>query len=321
MTFSELRAALADVVAIPVTPYRDGAPDIATFKMLLRRLVDNNITTITPNGNTSEFYALTAAERRQLIEASAEAVGGDAALLLGIGYDVETANADVRIGRDVGIRMAMIHQPVHPHVSAAGWVDYHAQIAASAPDMAFVLYIRNEWVTAAMLVELANRCPNVIGIKYAIADPTRFARIRDLAGPDRFVWIAGLAEPYALSYAAHGATGFTSGLVNVNPQLSLSLRDALRNGDYSLAGSLLARISQFEEMRAEDRSANNVSVVKEALAQLGLCERSIRPPSHEVSEAARDEIAGILAEWSTMHDLMPVSGLSQRARAEAAAIA
>lgn len=319
MTFSELRIALADVVAIPVTPYRDGVPDIAAFTMLLRRLVANGVTTITPNGNTSEFYALTAAERCQLIEASAEAVGADASLLLGIGYDVETAIADLRIGRNAGMRMAMIHQPVHPHVSAAGWVDYHAQIASSAPDMAFVLYIRNEWVTGPMLVELASGCPNVIGIKYAVADPTQFARIRDVAGADRFVWIAGLAEPYALSYAAHGATGFTSGLVNVNPQLSLSLRDALRRGDYPLAGTLLARISRFEEMRAEDKSANNVSVVKEALAQLGLCERSIRPPSYEVSDAAREEITGILSEWSTMHNLMPDS--AQRPRSQAPVVA
>ncbi|MGK3955337.1 dihydrodipicolinate synthase family protein [Arthrobacter sp. R4] len=306
MTFPEFRTALADVVAIPVTPYRHGAVDVAAFKKLLRRLVDNGVTTITPNGNTSEFYALTARERHQLIEASADAVGPEAYLLLGIGHDVDSAISDVRAGVATGIRMAMIHQPTHPHVSAAGWVEYHARIASAEPDVAFVLYIRNEWVTAAMLVELAGRCPNVIGIKYAVPDPAQFARIRDLAGADRFVWIAGLAEPYALSYAAHGATGFTSGLVNVNPQLSLSLRDALRVGDYRLAGVLLSRISRFEELRAEDRSANNVSVVKEALSQLGLCERTIRPPSHELSEGAREEIAGILADWSTTHNLFPV---------------
>lgn len=306
MTFPELRTALADIVAIPVTPYRDGAVDVAAFKQLLRRLVDHGVTTITPNGNTSEFYALTALERHQLIEASARAVGPEAFLLLGVGHDVESAIADVRAGAAVGIRMAMIHQPSHPHVSAAGWVEYHARIASATPDTAFVLYIRNEWVTAAMLVELAGRCPNVIGIKYAVPDPTQFARIRDLAGADRFVWIAGLAEPYALSYAAHGATGFTSGLVNVNPQLSLSLRDALRAGDYPLAGNLLSRISRFEELRAEDRSANNVSVVKEALSQLGLCERTIRPPSHELNDDVRAEIAGILADWSTVNDLFAV---------------
>ena len=36
---------------------------------------------------------------------------------------------------------------------------------------------------------------------------------------------------------------------------------------------------RFEELRAADSSADNVSVVKEALAQLGLCRRDVRPPS------------------------------------------
>ncbi|CCQ44202.1 dihydrodipicolinate synthetase family protein [Pseudarthrobacter siccitolerans] len=316
MTFTALRAALADVVAIPVTPYRDGAPDVPTFKTLLRRLITSGVTTITPNGNTSEFYALTTEERHVLIEASAEAAGDDAFLLLGIGHDIQTAITDARLGRGVGIPMAMIHQPTHPHISAPGWVEYHAQIASAVPEMGFVLYIRNEWVTAAMLVELSDRCPNVIGIKYALPDPTQFARIRDLAGADRFVWVAGLAEPYALSYAAHGAAGFTSGLVNVNPELSLALRDALRDGNYPLAGALLARISRFEEMRAEHRSANNVSVVKEALAQLGLCDRAIRPPSREVNDSDRTEIADILADWATTHNLLP----TQRRPSKAAVV-
>jgi 4-hydroxy-tetrahydrodipicolinate synthase len=39
-----------------------------------------------------------------------------------------------------------------------------------------------------------------------------------------------------------------------------------------------------------------VSVVKEALAQLGLCRRTVRPPISEVSPAERDEVATILAD-------------------------
>lgn len=304
MNFPEQRAALADIVAIPVTPYRDEEVDLSRFAGLLRRLIDNGVTTITPNGNTSEFYALTTAERRELILVSADAAGHDSHLLLGVGHDVATALDDVRIGESVGIRMAMIHQPVHPHISPAGWLEYHRQIAAGAPEVAFVLYIRNEWVTAAMLRALADECPNVIGIKYAVTDPTIFGRLREDAGADRFVWIAGLAEPYALSYWVHGATGFTSGLVNVNPRLSIALRDALREGDSAQALALLGRIARFEELRAENRSANNVSVVKEALAQLGLCDPSIRPPSSVPDAATQAEIAGILSEWSVVDDLL-----------------
>ena len=51
------------------------------------------------------------------------------------------------------------------------------------------------------------------------------------------------------------------------------------------------------QLRAADSSANNVSVVKEALAQLGLCRPDVRPPSHRVGDEARTQIAEILAGW------------------------
>ncbi len=56
-------------------------------------------------------------------------------------------------------------------------------------------------------------------------------------------------------------------------------------------------VRPFEELRGADSSADNVSVVKEALAQLGLCDRAVRPPSRVLPEPARARIAAILASW------------------------
>ncbi|MCO6005424.1 dihydrodipicolinate synthase family protein [Actinoallomurus purpureus] len=303
MELSELSRALRDVVAIPVTPYADGAPDIELYKALLRRLVEAGVGVLTPNGNTGEFYALSADERRELLTAAAEAVNGQAHLLAGIGHDVATAVEEARHAAACGIRMVMVHQPVHPHVSAQGWLDYHRAIADALPDMGLVLYVRNAWVDAGLLAKLGDLCPNVIALKYAVADVNRFAEVRLEAGPDRFVWIAGLAEPYALSYAVHGAEGFTSGLVNVNPAFSLRLRDALREERYAQAARMLQEIARFEHLRAVDRAANNVSVVKEAMHQLGLCDRSVRPPSTVLPDAERQEVARIVADWTQADDL------------------
>lgn len=59
-----LRTALADVVAIPVTPFAaDGSVDEKAQRAVLRRLLDAGVTTLTPNGNTGEFYALTPDEQ------------------------------------------------------------------------------------------------------------------------------------------------------------------------------------------------------------------------------------------------------------------
>ncbi|MBC2866471.1 dihydrodipicolinate synthase family protein [Streptomyces mexicanus] len=297
--FETQRAALADVVAIPVTPFAaDGGVDQDTYRALLRRLLDGGVTTLTPNGNTGEFYALTPEERRLVTELTVEEAGGRASVLVGVGHDVPTAVASARHARDLGAGMVMVHQPVHPYVSAAGWVDYHRAIAESVPELGVVPYLRNPQLPGARLAELADACPNVIGVKYAVPDAVRFAAFARDAGLERFVWVAGLAEPYAPCYFSAGATGFTSGLVNVAPAVSRNMLQALRAGDYPAAMKVWEQIRRFEELRAAHGSANNVTVVKEALASLGLCRRDVRPPSKPLPEEERAEVAAIAEGWS-----------------------
>ncbi|MBZ4017522.1 dihydrodipicolinate synthase family protein [Streptomyces purpurogeneiscleroticus] len=292
------RAALADVVAIPVTPFTaTGALDTDAHRALLRRLLDGGVRTLTPNGNTGEFYALTPDERRAVTELTIEEAGDRATVLAGIGHDVPTAVASARHARERGADMVMVHQPVHPYVSAGGWVDYHRAIAEAVPELGIVPYVRNAALSGRRLAELADACPNVIGVKYAVPDAARFAAFARDAGLDRFVWIAGLAEPYAPSYFSAGATGFTSGLVNVAPAVSLNMLRALRDGDYPAAMKVWEQIRRFEELRGANGSADNVTVVKEALASLGLCRRDVRPPSRPLPKDARAEVAAITAGW------------------------
>ncbi|PKW07010.1 4-hydroxy-tetrahydrodipicolinate synthase [Streptomyces sp. 1222.5] len=299
-TFETQRAALADVVAIPVTPFAaDGSVDTGTHRVLLRRLLDGGVTTLTPNGNTGEFYALTPEERRLVTETTLEEAQDRAVVLVGVGHDLPTATESARHARDLGARMVMVHQPVHPYVSAAGWVDYHRAVAEAVPGLGVVPYIRDAGLPGARLAELAGHCPNVIGVKYAVPDAARFAAFARDAGLDRFVWVAGLAEPYAPSYFSAGATGFTSGLVNISPAVSRNMLEALRTGDYPAAMNVWERIRRFEELRAAHRSADNVTVVKEALAALGLCRRDVRPPSSPLPEEERAEVAAVVAGWPT----------------------
>ncbi|WP_405668461.1 dihydrodipicolinate synthase family protein [Streptomyces sp. NBC_01166] len=299
MDLSPLKAALADVVAIPVTPFaEDGSIDVPAHRALLRRLLDGGVRIVTPNGNTGEFYALTPDERRTVTELTIEEAGGRATVLVGVGHDVPTAVAAAEHARDAGAEMVMVHQPVHPYISQEGWIDYHRAIAEAVPGLGVVPYIRNPLLDGERLAELADSCPNVIGVKYAVPDAARFGAFARDAGLERFVWVAGLAELYAPSYFATGASGFTSGLVNVAPGVSLAMLEALRAGDYLAAMKVWEQIRRFEDLRADRQSANNVTVVKEALASLGLCRRDVRAPSRALPEEQRAEVAGLVAGWS-----------------------
>jgi 4-hydroxy-tetrahydrodipicolinate synthase len=298
---STLRRALATVVVVPVTPYlADGHPDWDTYAALIARLIDAGISVITPNGNTGEFYALSPAEARQALETAAKATAGRAhevELLAGVGHDIATATDAARHAQDHGARMVMIHQPVHPYVSAEGWIDYQAAIANAVPDLGIVLYIRDERRTGHDIAQLVERSPNVIGVKYGVRDATRFAAVARDAGLDRLTWLAGAAELTAPVFWAAGARGFTSGLANVSPALALTMLQALRENDFGAAMQAWQTARRFEELRLANGSADNVSVVKEALAQLGLCRADVRPPSRALPDDIKAEIDGILTSW------------------------
>jgi 4-hydroxy-tetrahydrodipicolinate synthase len=301
-TARTLRRALATAVVVPVVPFQaDGSPDWDTYATLTSRLIDNGISVITPNGNTGEFYALSPAEARQALETAAKVAsaggGHGAELLAGVGHDIATAIEAARHAQDHGAQMIMIHQPVHPYVSAEGWIDYHAAIANAVPDLGVVLYIRDERRTGGQIAALIERSPNVVGVKYGVRDATRFAAVARDAGLDRVTWLAGAAELTAPAFWAVGAHGFTSGLANVHPALALGMLAALRNNDFQEAMREWEAARRFEELRLADGSADNVSVVKEALAQLGLCRADVRPPSRLLPPHIKEEISGILKSW------------------------
>ena len=122
-TADEFRGILATVAAIPVTPSGpDGAPDWDCHRRLIGRLLNGEITLITPNGNTGEFYTLLEAETETAVELAIRAAGGAAEVLAGVGHDVTTATRAAAHARAAGARMIMVHQPVSPYLSrTAGW--------------------------------------------------------------------------------------------------------------------------------------------------------------------------------------------------------
>lgn len=298
MYHERVRRALESVVMINVTPFgTDAGVDTEAYARVLARAVDAGVTTVTPNGNTGEYYALAPDEVTCAVRLAVETVGDRATVIAGVGLDVATAVAQARTAADLGAHGVMVHQPVHPYQSTQGWVAYHRDIARAVPELGVVCYVRSPLVTADAYAALADSCPNVAGVKYSVPDPLALPGLVAAVGTGRWTWVCGLAETWAPFFWLGGARGFTSGLANVAPRRCIELFEHLRRGDTAAAMALWSALKPFEDMRARAGSAGNVSVVKEALAQLRLCGRAVRPPISELSTVERNEVAGILATF------------------------
>jgi 4-hydroxy-tetrahydrodipicolinate synthase len=297
MSIARTRQALESVVTIAVTPFgADGELDPEAYAAVLTRCVLAGVDVVTANGNTGEFYSLTPTERELAVTTTVDAVGDRSTVLAGVGHDVADAVAAAWQAAAAGAHGVMVHQPVHPYQSTDGWVEYHRRIADAVPDLGVVCYVRNASIPGPAFAALAGACPNVVGVKYAVPDPMALADAIGAVGPDRWVWSCGLAETWAPYFWLSGARGFTSGLATVAPRQSLDLLAHLRAGDFTAAMAVWRRVRPFEDLRARRSSALNVSVVKEALAQLGVCRADVRPPIGPLAPDEQAEVRKILAD-------------------------
>lgn len=281
---------LDTVVAIPIVAFaNDGTIDQEATSAVIARMVDSGVKVLTANGNTGEYYSLSRDERRTTLRLCAQFTE-QAEVVAGIGHDLESAKRDGKFAVEHGCNHLMVHHPPHPFVSPQGWLHYNKSIADTFRDVNIVPYVKSCNIPNETILELIEEVPNVGAVKYAVDDPNRYSALVADA-PREVEWICGVAEWWAPSFwSATDRPAFTSGLANVSPTLSLDLYRALRSADQRAIARLWNLVRPFEELRDARASMDNVSVVKEALAQLGLCSSVVRPPITTVAPDTSEHI-------------------------------
>ncbi|MGG5821087.1 dihydrodipicolinate synthase family protein [Falsiroseomonas sp. HW251] len=289
-------AALAGVSGIVVTPFdAEDRPAPDRLAPIVARALAAGIGALTVNGNTSEFYGLSLEEARRMQAAVPAMVGGRAVVVAGVGRSVGEAAALAQAAKADGCDAIMIHQPPDPFRAPRGVAAYVARVADAAGGLPVLLYLRDDGGGPDAIAALCA-VPGVVGVKWATPNLMNLAAARR-AHP-HLHWICGLAEPWAPPMTALGARGFTSGVINVAPHLSMRVLRALQAGDMEAAGAAIAVIEPFEKLRAAEGNGANVSVVKAALALIGDEVGAARPPAAwPLGDAAVAALKDVIATW------------------------
>lgn len=293
-------AKLKGISGIPITPFtHDGNIDTIGLQKVVMRITDADVELIIACGNTAEYSSLTQAEIREVTEVTIEAAG-DATTLVGVGGDLRSALGVVQYSVDMGAAGFMIHAPSHAHVSDTGLLDYYRAFA-EATSLPVVIYMRGREPSDSVMEQVVSM-DNVVAIKYANRDLMGFGRLVERYG-EHIVPVCGLAESWAPFFWLAGGRGFTSGLVNVAPRLSVRLLDALTVGDYSTARQLWLRIKPFEQLRERNGNALNVPAVKAAMQRRGYLQNaSVRPPISALTAEESAELAVCMSAWEAVDE-------------------
>lgn len=267
-----------------VTPFRDGAIDVAAFEKLIEGQIAAGITGIVAIGTTGESPTLSHDEREQVIRLAVEIARGRCQVLAGTGsYATSDAIAATIAAEKLGVDGALIVAPYYNKPSQEG-LFRHFRAIAQATKLPIMLYnIPGRCgvdINAATVERLAAACGNIVSIKEASGS---VERVSDLRGrlPEAFTILSG-DDGLTLPFMASGAVGVVSVASNLLPAEVCALVRAFESGDLRLAQQIHQRLSgMFKDLFIEP----NPVPVKTALAWRGLMSNEVRLPLCEMTES------------------------------------
>lgn len=277
-----------NVQLIQITAF-DAVGNVALDPMrsLSTRLFDAGIRVFIPCAASSEFHSLMADEIVSIIGEIRDVLGPDAVIVAPVGLQPQYA-ADVGLrSLEAGADAVLVMPLSFPYLSDEGARDYYLALMDRLQCPMFI-YKKDPLPSDDLLLELADQ-PHLMGIKYAVNDINVFNTVVESDG-GRIDWFCGSAERYAPFFMLAGAKGYTSGVGNVCPRLTLAMHAALVAGDWQEAMRLQRILLPVEHYRARAGNSYNVSMLKYAMHHVGLDFGKPRAPFRQLTPAEEREI-------------------------------
>jgi 4-hydroxy-tetrahydrodipicolinate synthase len=267
-----------------VTPFRDGAIDVAAFEKLIEAQIAGGITGVVVVGTTGESPTLSHEEREEAIRLAITISGNRCQVIAGTGSNsTQHAVADTRMAEKLGAGGTLLVAPYYNKPSQEG-LFRHFQTIARETKLPIILYnipgrcgvdIGPETVT-----RLAAQCGNIVCIKEASGSVERVSELRARL-PKEFTILSG-DDSLTLPFMAVGAVGVVSVASNLFPAEVCALVQAYESGDVRRAQGLHRRLFPlFKDLFIEP----NPVPVKTALGWRGAMSSEVRLPLCEMSEA------------------------------------
>ncbi|MBL8531433.1 MAG: dihydrodipicolinate synthase family protein, partial [Hyphomonadaceae bacterium] len=214
----------------------DLSVDIAATQKVQDALVRDGVHGLVVMGTVGENNALEPGEKRAVLKAAVEAVGGRAPVIAGVSeLDTPRAVAFARDAERLGADALMV-LPAMVYVPAEAELAAHLSAVAEATTLPIMLYNNPPAYRVSItfpVLERLSRHRNIVCIKESAPDTRRFTDLYNAFG-DRFALFAGL-DDVALEGLLLGASGWVSGLTNAFPKESLALYRAAVRGDLETA--------------------------------------------------------------------------------------
>ena len=266
----------------------DGAIDIKATQDVLTALVDDGVNGLIVLGTCGENNSLSPDEKRTVLKAAVEAVGGRVPLITGVSeFTTASAAAYARDAEAIGLDALML-LPAMVYVPTANELCTHFRTVAEATSLPIMLYnnppayrVSIDFDTLDALVPVKN----IVAIKESAPDPRRVTDVINRYG-DRYIVMAGL-DDVALEGLLLGATGWVSGLTSAFPRESVALVAAVDKGDWMEARRIYRWFMPLLHLDAEHDLVQSIKLAEQIM---GRGSENVRLPRLPLEGKRRDQV-------------------------------
>ncbi|MBI4801367.1 MAG: 4-hydroxy-tetrahydrodipicolinate synthase [Elusimicrobia bacterium] len=269
-----------------ITPFKDGKPDLAALKKLVRFQIKSGINGIAPCGSTGEAATLTGTEYISVIKAVVDEVKGRVPVVPGCGTNSTARSVEMlKKVEKLGIAGVLAVVPYYNKPAQAGLLAHFSELAENTR-LPIILYNIPGRTGVNMLpstvLELRKRFSNIAGIKEASGSLDQVSEI--INGADRdFVVMSG-DDSLTLPMMSVGARGVISVVSNIAPAETARMCALFLKGETDGAARLHHKL--FPLIKALFVETNPIPV-KYAASLLGFCGGEPRLPLTPLSERNR----------------------------------
>jgi 4-hydroxy-tetrahydrodipicolinate synthase len=254
-----------------ITPFRNDKIDYDRFASLLERQVSGGSHGVLITGTTAEPSSLTIDERDQLIRLAVQTVNKRIPVVAATGSQSYEETLDLtRRAEKAGVDALLIVTPYYIKPPQAGLVEYYTALGKQTDLPVMIYHIPGRAavsVTSATAARIAERLPNLVGIKHAVNDLELVTELLAKIGRD-FRIFCGL-EALSLPMMAIGGVGTMNAVGNLEPGRVAAMCDAVERGDLAEARKLHFELFELNQSIFLD---TNPIPLKYMMTRLGLLE-------------------------------------------------
>jgi len=272
-----------------ITPFKNNSIDYEALEKLLEFHLNNHTDGILLCGTTAETPSLAGDEKNLLNSFSMKKISGKVPVMIGTGTNNlnHTLSQTIR-AKEMGADYALIVTPYYNKPTQEGLYLYYSEIAKNCTIPIVIYNVPSRTgvnILPSTVVRLAQKHPNIIGIKEASANILQTSEIiRDL--DDDFSLMSG-EDALTFPLLTCGAKGVISVTANIIPEKMHDLCQLTFESKYKEALELHNSLLEIHRLMFLE---TNPIPVKESLHLMGMIEREIRLPLCKISESHLQEL-------------------------------